>query len=266
MRKLRLTPEEIQEQTSKIIQMLQTAGAVTSSKINLTLDLGKIDQPPKEKCKVVFRPIAWLKMWTLVDEFSNEVAWHFLAERDPEDPLSFILTDVIVYPQEVTGTNVEMDEATYGQWLMTIPDDKFNHIRGQGHSHVNMGVSPSGTDMDHQEKIVSQLKPDSENPFYVFVIFNKRCQIHFDVYDIENNVVYENNDVKYYIFDDDNDIVSFVSKAKELAVRKVYKTTATKTPTSIQKPAKQDTSTRCLDMYERDLDWEEWNRSFYSGK
>lgn len=241
MRKLRLTAEEVREQTEKIIEMLTTGGA-TSGRINFSLDLAKIEKPPEEKrAKVVFRPKAYLKMLELVNSFSSEVAWHFLVDRDATDPTKFYLTDVIVYPQEVTSATVEMDELKYGQWLMKIPDEDFNHIRGQGHSHVNMGVSASDTDMEHQEKIVGQLNDRSENPFYVFIIANKRREMRFWVYDIQENIVYENDDVSWYVYDDADDIVGFVNDAKELVVDKktTYVTNVTKTTPNTTKKRSQ---------------------------
>ena len=254
MRKLRLTPEEVGKYVEQFQSMLQR-GTSALGKIKLEFDVGKIDKPP-EKARVVFTPIAWLKMTELVKEFSSEVAWHFLVDRDKSDPLTFRLYDVLVYPQTVTGANVEMDEVTYGQWLMGIDDEVFNHIRGQGHSHVNMGVFASGTDMDHQNKIVSQLTAESENPFYVFIIINKKGDISFDVYDIKNNVVYEDKDVRYYIHDDGNDIVKFLDDAKELVKKREVKKTA------VPAKAKAKTIQACLDVCDND-GWGDWRGSLY---
>lgn len=256
MRKLRLTAEEVREQTEKIIAMLTTGGA-TSGRIDFSLDLAKIEKPSEEKrAKVVFRPKAYLKMLELVNVFNSEVAWHFLVDRDTTDPTRFFITDVIVYPQEVTSATVEMDELQYGQWLMKIPDGDFNHIRGQGHSHVNMGCSASNTDMEHQEKIVGQLNEDSENPFYIFVITNKRREMRIWVYDIQENIVYENDDVSWYVYDADDDIVGFVNDAKELVVDKktTYVTNVTKTtPNTTKKRSQTYVSDFEQDRYTRSM-------------
>lgn len=252
MRKLRLTGDEIKAQTAKIIEMLQTGA--TTGKINFSLDIGKLEKPPEEKkAKVIFTPKAFLKMTSLVAEWTSEIAWHFLAKRDPDDPVGFILYDVIVYPQKVTGATVEMDEAEYNKWQLGFSDEEFNHIRGQGHSHVNMSVGPSTTDIDHQEKIVCQLNESSENPFYIFVIINKRHEIHFDVYDVENNIVYENNDVTYYVYDQDVDLIGFINDSKDL-VKKYQAPKAT-----------ANTPKKYSGAYTGEKNWERWNRSFYDG-
>lgn len=259
MRKLRLSPEDVTKYVEDFQKMLEKSSAVISGKLKIEYNVGKMEKPPEEeKAKVVFTPVAWLKTIELVDEFSSEVAWHYLAKRDEEDPRKFILYDVIVYPQTVTSATVEMDEAAYLTWQMKIDDEDFNHIRGQGHSHVHMAVSPSGTDMDHQEKIVSQLNMDSANPFYVFIIINKKRSVHFNVYDVERNIVYEDGDVKYYIYDDNTDIIGFLSDSK-LMVQKppVKKVSATKVV------APKNTSQKRSRAFVDEKAWQEWYGSLY---
>ena len=43
-----------------------------------------------------------------------------------------------------------------------------------GHSHVNMGTSPSATDTKLQEDHLAQLQ---DNDFYIFLIVNKKREI-----------------------------------------------------------------------------------------
>ena len=260
MRKLRLTPEEVEKTVAEFQKMLQRGSSVLG-KMKFEFDVGKIEKPPEEKkAKVVFTPIAWVKMNELVKEFSSEVAWHFLAKRDEQDPMKFIMYDVIVYPQQVTGATVEMDEIEYGKWLMNLDDDILNHIRGQGHSHVNLGVFASTTDLDHQNKIVSLMTPESENPFYCFVIINKKGDIHFDLYDIENNIVYEDKDVRFFVYDQNNDIVAFIDDAKQIVCKpQPKKTNAVVAPTKVKKV---DTPVKYLDEYDDDY-WDDWKGSLY---
>ena len=75
-------------------------------------------------------------------------------------------------------------------WLMSQPDEVFNKLRFHGHSHVNMGVSPSGVDTKYQDDILKNL-----NDFYIFGIFNKREDNYLIIYDITNNIVYEDKDI-----------------------------------------------------------------------
>ena len=85
------------------------------------------------KATVVFTAGAWAKMALLVKEFDKEVAWHGVAHRATDEAVDeYIIEDIVVYPQEVSGTTVEMDTEKYAEWLMQNADDeRFNNI------HVN---------------------------------------------------------------------------------------------------------------------------------
>jgi hypothetical protein len=133
---------------------------------------------------------AYIKILSLLMEFSDEVAWHGTVSRS--DVNEFIIEDILVYPQEVTGSTVVTDQEAYTEWLYGLDDETFNKIRMQGHSHVNMGVSPSGVDDNHRRQILGQLEPDM---FYIFQIWNKSLNVHTLFYDMENNILYEDNDV-----------------------------------------------------------------------
>lgn len=178
-----------------------------------------------DNATLVFTTMAYAKMTMLVQSFDCEIAWHASCRRDEEDKTKFYIDDIIVYPQEVTGVTVTMDEAKYGAWLQKgfmDGDERFDRIHFQGHSHVNMGVSPSGTDIEHQNEILSQLPDDS---YYIFIIANKKFEYTIRVFDLANNVMYENKEVNLLIGEDSVDLAAFVSEAKELAPKKVYQYT-----------------------------------------
>ena len=141
---------------------------------------------------------AYRKIVALVTTFSNEVAWHGTVSRIGSN--EFVIEDVFVYPQEVTASTVNTDQEAYTQWLYELDDATFNNIRMQGHSHNNMGVSPSGVDNNHRQQILDQLEPEM---YYVFMIWNKSLSIHALVYDMQHNVLYENNDVEVKLLGDD---------------------------------------------------------------
>ena len=90
----------------------------------------------------------------------------------------------------------------------------------QGHSHVNMGVSPSGVDNSHRAEILKQLEADM---FYIFMIWNKSLNIHTLVYDLQRNVLFEDDDIEVKILDDEL-MGAFLSDA----IEKVQKKKATK--------------------------------------
>ena len=161
-------------------------------------------------------PEAYKKILALVTEFSEEVGWHGTVSRSGEN--EFIVEDVFVYPQEVTGSTVNTDQEAYTKWLYELDDEVFCKIRMQGHSHVNMGVSPSGVDDRHRQQILDQLESDM---FYIFMVWNKRLEIHTLVYDMERNILYENKDVDVKLLgNDDADV--FLADAREKVQKKSF--------------------------------------------
>ena len=123
---------------------------------------------------VCFTTQAFAKMVTLLHGFSTEVGWHGVVDR--VEPDKFVISDILVYPQIVTGVTVDQDQEASQKWYMEYmktqdEDGIFPRIRMQGHSHVNMGVTPSSTDEGFYADI---LKMVPDNDYYIFMIFNKR--------------------------------------------------------------------------------------------
>ena len=144
------------------------------------------DEPP---VRILFKPTAWVKMHTLVKKSTKEIGWHCICEKIKE---TVVIKDILVYPQEVTSVTVSADEEKYGLWMHQLPDEIFNNLRGHGHSHVNMGTSPSGTDLSFYQKILEQLGPTD---YYIFFIVNKTGDINVIYYDMEQGLLYEKDDV-----------------------------------------------------------------------
>lgn len=180
-----------------------------------------------DKAQILFTPLAYTKMISLIMSFDSEVAWHGVGKRlrNNENTARFLITDILVYPQTVTGSTVEMDPPAYTKWLIeNDEDERFNHIMMQGHSHVNFGTNPSATDLTHQEEILAQLKP---NMFYIFMIWNKKLEHTTKIYDLENNILYENKDISYAITDEQFDVAGFVKDANDKVQKKVVKPVTT---------------------------------------
>lgn len=172
----------------------------------------------EEKAKILFTPTAYAKMVSLLMAFESEVAWHGVGERIDES--SFIISDIVVYPQTVTGATVDMDTEKYALWLMeNDEDDRFNHIIMQGHSHVKMQTSPSSVDKTHQEEILAQLTDDM---YYIFMIWNKRLEHTTKIYDLQNNTMYDDDEIEYGIIDDQCDLDEFIEEANKLVVERKY--------------------------------------------
>jgi len=159
-------------------------------------------------------PTAYSKTVALVTKFSDEVAWHGLAVRQAQN--EFVIEDIVVYPQEVTGSTVNTDQERYTEWLYEFDDEVFGKIRMQGHSHVNMGVTPSGVDSGHREKILGQLDDDM---FYIFMVWNKTLKTHTLIYDMANNILYDDSDIAIKIIGDDS-LDAFLADAEEKVQKK----------------------------------------------
>jgi hypothetical protein len=152
---------------------------------------------------------AYRKTLALVTQFTDEVGWHGTVARVSDN--EFLIQDVFVYPQEVTGATVNTDQAAYTDWLYSQPDEVFGSLRMQGHSHCNMGVTPSGVDDKHRQQILDQLETGM---FYIFMVWNKSLAIHTLIYDMEKNILYEDKDVDVKLVSDE-DMDAFLEDAHE---------------------------------------------------
>ena len=168
-----------------------------------------------ESAVVWLTPEAYRKTLALVTGFTDEVAWHGTVSRIDEAGATgndgFVIEDILVYPQEVTGNTVNTDQTAYTEWLYGLDDDTFDKIRMHGHSHCNMGVTPSGVDDAHRRKLLGQLE---DGMFYIFMIWNKSLSVHTFVYDKSKSVPYENGDVDVRLIGDEG-MDAFLADARE---------------------------------------------------
>lgn len=205
---IKITDESLNEVRKAFEEALST-GKFSDGKITFTKTLGVVNR----KATVYFTELAWLKMQTLIREFDKEVAWHGIAKRGEDTSKDeYYITDILVYPQEVTGATVNTDQEKYQMWLMSHDDEVFNNIRMQGHSHVNMGVTPSGVDTSLYDRILEQLDDDM---FYIFMIWNKRKEKTIKIYDLAKNILFDTSDVTVEILDDGTGIEKFLKDAKD---------------------------------------------------
>lgn len=214
--------DEIKEQCRKDFQAelekALAAARMTDGKLQFTKSFGQLDR----KANVYFTELAWMKMTALLREFNKEVAWHATAYRLPGDTDEYVIKDILVYPQTVTATTVEMDNELYAKWEtdgLMADDERFYNIRCQMHSHVHMGVTPSPVDLTHQEEILAQLDDDA---FYIFMIWNKNLVANIRIFDMQKNVLFETNDVTWGVLDDAIGLGKFVDEAKKIVKDRVY--------------------------------------------
>ena len=152
-----------------------------------------------EKVTVYITAGAYLKMFSLISKYDKELAWHGIATRMDDN---YLISDILVYPQLVAATTVESDDDAYVKWLMNLPDDTINNLKFQGHSHVNMGVTPSGPDLINWEKFLNAC-----DDFYLLCIANKKSEIRWEIYDKVNNMHYDNKDVNCVVIDEAGTVI-----------------------------------------------------------
>ena len=209
MRPIRLTPDFLKNLQTSLLTEMQTklnldeltkAAEDALGKLKLTDGVFRFQKDFKFERKFELKserratlrilPEAMAKIMLIVMSNDKEVAWHCTTER--VSSTEFIVKDVLIYPQQVTAVTVDTDDAEYAQWLIKIGEERFSNLHAQMHSHVNMPVSPSTTDLGHRSSIVAQMK---DHDYYIFMIWNKSLVWSAAIYDMPSNTLYETDDV-----------------------------------------------------------------------
>lgn len=205
---IKLTPDLYEDVVNRFRQAMATS-KFADGKISFSANVSTVER----RATVKFTAEAYKKMWSLIDGFTTEVGWHGVAKRgDDASKDEYIISDVFVYPQMVDGANVNTDQNRYQTWLYSHENEVFNNLRFHGHSHVNMGTSPSSVDNNLYSEFLAQLTDDD---FYIFMIWNKRKEKTIKIYDMKKNILFETADVTVEIETDDSDNIDFASMTAE---------------------------------------------------
>ena len=166
-----------------------------SSDLNIRITSKTLLEDACENPIVYLTASTYLKIMSVVSTSNKELAWHGVVTKLDNN---YLISDIMLYPQTVTTTTVDADEEKYAQWLMQLDDNTIKTLRFQGHSHVNMGASPSGRDTDNWQKFLNILKDDD---FYIFCIANKKGDFYWNIYDKSKNILFENQDITMKVID-----------------------------------------------------------------
>ena len=207
---------------AKFTQFLNTS-KFSENRVNFPVDLNTLGLPENTKRPTVYIDAeAYLKILLYVRNTSTEIAWHGTVERSLEDNIYYI-KNVFLYPQKIAAATVQTDQDKYQNWLTDLDDDTYNKLRFQGHSHVNFGVTPSGTDLSYYDSML-QVLPNSD--YYTFMIINKSGNMTFLIYDLAANMIYETQDIDFKIISNgSNDLIKDIENEKEINCEKPYSLT-----------------------------------------
>jgi len=212
MRPIKLSEQEkaaiVKALSEKLLEQLDHYTFEKSTKITFTQDIGA---KAKEKARIIYSPLAWLRMKKLVDHFKTEVSWFGLVKRLGDK--AWYVYDVLVCRQQVNGAKVDTEDEDMLEFLAGLSDEQAEDLHFQAHSHVDMATTPSGTDMQNQQDILNNM-PGQEG-FYIFQIWNKRGDINSFIYDLDNNVFFDRDDVELEV--DDPEFGSLDNYANEIA-------------------------------------------------
>lgn len=216
---------EARKQIALLEQKLLRRSVKNDKDREVTLSV-RLGEGRDNRCSVLeFTPKAWIKMRALVDSFTGEVQWHGTVERRSDN--TFVVKDILVFPHETTATTVVSGQEEYEKWLNELDDETFNSCRFHGHSHVNMGVSPSSVDMAYRHELVDHMgvpSPDTDL-FYIFLITNKKGDISVEIYDLTMNALYSTQEVVIRVPIGDDEMYSFIKRAKTCVKEKTVSTT-----------------------------------------
>lgn len=162
-----------------------------SNKIHLSINIDDLTEQYLDSLEDIEKPQiyitleAYTKMRLLVNKLDTEVGWYGLVEKHSTEK-KYVIKDILVYPQQVSGATCTQDEDEMFNFEMSLTDEQVNQKRFQGHSHVNMGVSPSGVDETFYEELLTQV-----TDYFIVMITNKKEENHIRFYDVEDNIMYK---------------------------------------------------------------------------
>lgn len=191
-----------------------------------------------ERPTIQIETVAKAKMFAMAAFCKDkECAAKGIVERVAKD--TYLITDFVLYPQLVTGVTVTDDDQAYVQWLIQREDaDKFKcHL----HSHVNMGVSPSGVDWNTWENLIKNTPSSEEDPgFLITIIVNQKREYSIHLYDKERNLIFEEKDLDVVETINGVPMKAWYSEQEKLYIKRKPVATATTTESKKDKGSKSN--------------------------
>lgn len=139
--------------------------------------------------RVLISAEALANMYLYIQECADEVGWLGTVEM-LESGKHFIIHEVFLFNQDVSSVTTEITPeglSSFAEEILQRPDgmEVWNSMKMWGHSHVNMGITPSGQD-DKQMLEFSNIGHD----YFIRLIGNKKGEMKLDFYDYKAGITY----------------------------------------------------------------------------
>lgn len=229
MKPIKLTQSSLAKAREELLKQLDGL-KLQGTKVNFTYDFAEVLKTQindnVKKPIVYMMASTYLKMLEYVLKCDTEIAWHGTVRRGTGDKSHiFFIKDVYLYPQKIAAATVQVDDDKYTQWSDAQDTEAFNNRRFQGHSHVNMSTFYSGTDEANKNAFLQDLLDDD---YYIFLVTNKRQEHNFEIYDLAQNIIFENKDIDFRVYLNENELLDTVSDEMEkYCTKQTYQTTTT---------------------------------------
>ena len=152
MRKQLINLDPVKDEVrTKLLDKYDATTYMNTDSIKIELDIKEIlaqhiEAKQLEDPTIYITPNAYTKMRALVNKTETEIGWYGTVCKMPGLNNVYIIEDILVYPQTVTGATCTQDDDKMFEFEMSLTTEQVNSKRFHGHSHVNMGVTPSGVD------------------------------------------------------------------------------------------------------------------------
>lgn len=214
MKKRLINLEPVKEQVrEKLLEKYNSTIFMNTDTVDVKVDIKEIlekyiNEKNLTEPTIYITTEAYIKMRKLVDDTTTEIGWYGTVTKCPGLDNVYVIEDILVYPQKVTGATCEQDDDKMFEFEMSLTTEQVNHKRFQGHSHVNMGVTPSGVDENFYQDLLTQV-----TDYFIIAVTNKRNEYTVRFYDIENNILYTDLSINV-ILDDGRELNSWYEEAK----------------------------------------------------
>ncbi len=167
--------------------------------------------------KILLSPRAFLDMFYISEACEDEVSWLGTVRELGES--SYLIEEVFLFKQEVTGVSTEIDQDDLGRFfndLLAQPNgqEKAASILFWGHVHPGSFTSPSGVDE-------AQMRVFSHSPWFIMGIFTRSGRAEFTFFDYSRGVRFSDCPWEIYLPEDASRKARIVKEVKAKVKRVV---------------------------------------------